>query len=254
MKEAFLKLGARLDAMSLRERVMVFAGSAALIVFVLHSLLLSPMLVKQKKLKAQISQNQNNISGIDDEIARKIDTFVLDPDVSTRASLAAAKAEVAALSDSLRGMQNGLVAPERIAPLLEKILRANGRLKLVALTTLPVVPMSEGRYDAAAAPPPVAKAEEAMLAAAQAPAPASAPASPAASAPPAKPTNLLFRHGVELTMRGNYLDMVNYMNALEGMPAQLFWGKASLAVEEYPNATLTLTLYTLSLDQKWMKL
>ncbi len=248
MKEAFLKLGARLDAMSLRERVMVFAGSAALIVFVLHSLLLGPMQVKQKKLKAQISQNQNNISGIDDEIARKIDTFVLDPDVSTRASLAAAKAEVAALSDSLRSMQNGLVAPERIAPLLEKILRANGRLKLLALKTLPVVPMSEGRYDAAAVPPPVAKAEEAMQAAGQAPAPASAPA------PPAKPTNLLFRHGVELTMRGNYLDMVNYMNALEGMPAQLFWGKASLAVEEYPNATLTLTLYTLSLDQKWMKL
>jgi MSHA biogenesis protein MshJ len=238
MKDVFLKWSARLDALSLRERAMVFAASAALIVFVIHSLLLSPMLAQQKRLKAQISQNQNNISGIDDEIARKIDTFVLDPDVGTRASLAAAKAEVGTLSDSLRAMQNGLVSPERIAPLLEKILRANGRLKLVSMTTLPVVPMNEGRYDAAApvAPPAVAGA---------------APA-PAVSSP--KPINLLFRHGVELTMRGNYLDMVNYMNALEDMPTQLFWGKASLAVEEYPNAQLTLTLYTLSLDQKWMKL
>ncbi len=38
------------------------------------------------------------------------------------------------------------------------------------------------------------------------------------------------------------------------MPTQLFWGKAKLEVEEYPNARLTLTLYTLSLDQKWMTL
>lgn len=239
MKDVFLKWGARLDALSLRERAMVFAASAALIVFVIHSLMLSPMLAQQKRLKAQISQNQNNISGIDDEIARKIDTFVLDPDVGTRASLAAAKAEVGTLSDKLRTMQSGLVAPERIAPLLEKILRANGRLKLVSMTTLPVVPMNEGSYDAAATP---------------AVPPAGPGAAPAPAAPPPKPINLLFRHGVELTMRGNYLDMVNYMKALEDMPTQLFWGKASLAVEEYPNAQLTLTLYTLSLDQKWMKL
>jgi MSHA biogenesis protein MshJ len=40
-------------------------------------------------------------------------------------------------------MQKGLVAPERMAPLLETILRANGRLKLVSLRTLPVEPLSE---------------------------------------------------------------------------------------------------------------
>ncbi|MDL2353629.1 MAG: hypothetical protein QFF03_00065, partial [Pseudomonadota bacterium] len=68
------------------------------------------------------------------------------------------------------------------------------------------------------------------------------------------PTDLLYRHGVELTVRGNYLDMVNYMDALEAMPTQLFWGRAELHVDEYPNARLALTLYTLSLDKKWMKL
>jgi MSHA biogenesis protein MshJ len=48
--------------------------------------------------------------------------------------------------------------------------------------------------------------------------------------------------------------MVNYMDALEGMPVQLFWGKAQLEVEAYPDARLSLTLYTLSLDKKWMTL
>jgi MSHA biogenesis protein MshJ len=38
------------------------------------------------------------------------------------------------------------------------------------------------------------------------------------------------------------------------MPTQLFWGRAQLDVEDYPVSRLTLTLYTLSLDAKWMTL
>ena len=55
-------------------------------------------------------------------------------------------------------------------------------------------------------------------------------------------------------MRGTYLDMLRYMAQLETIPMQVFWGKARLEVEEYPQATLTLTLYTLSLDKKWLNL
>lgn len=242
MKALYLKWSTRLDAMSLRERALVFAASAALIVFVVYSLLLSPLFLKQKVLQDQVARNQNNIAGVDDEIARKIDGFVLDPDVGNRARLLAIQAETAALSESLRALQHGLVAPERMSALLEKILRANGRLKLVGLRTLDVVPTSEGSYDAAlpvlAAPAPVTPGQSA----------------PPPAAPQPKPMNLLFRHGVELTLRGNYLDMVGYMQALEGMPTQLFWGRAALAVDTYPVATLTLTLYTLSLDKKWVKL
>ena len=69
-----------------------------------------------------------------------------------------------------------------------------------------------------------------------------------------KAPELLYRHGVEIVLQGSYLDMVSYMAALEALPVQLFWGKASLDAQQYPNSRLTLTLYTLSLDQKWMKL
>jgi MSHA biogenesis protein MshJ len=241
MKQVFLKWSGRLDGMSLRERAMVFAASAALIAFAVYSLLLSPLFQRQSELQGQIAKSQNLIKGIDDEISKKIDGFVVDPDIATRARLAGLKTEIGTLSDSLRAMQNGLVAPERMTPLLEKILRSNGRLKLVGMRTLPVLPMNEGSY--AVAPP---------LNAAPAAGQAAAPAASAAPAP--QPINLLFRHGVQLTVRGNYLDMVSYMSALEGMPTQLFWGQAALVVEDYPNAQLTLTLYTLSLDKKWMKL
>jgi MSHA biogenesis protein MshJ len=215
MKQQWQTFAARIDALSQRERIMTFAASAAALVFIVHMLAIGPLQRKQELLRSQVVQQQNTIAGINEQIAQKLKEAEADPDAPVRARLQAVREESARLTGSLRAMQQGLVAPERMAPLLESILRADGRLKMVSVRTLPVEPLS--------------------------------------AKPPAK-RELLFRHGVELTVRGSYLDMVDYMSALEAMPTRLFWGKAQLEAEEYPSVRLTLTLYTLSLDDKWMKL
>ncbi len=231
MKRHWLKFAARIDALSQRERIMSFVATAAALAFVGYVGLIGPLLDKQARLRSQVLQQQNNIAGINEQIADKLREAAADPDAPVRARLAAVRDESGRLGDNLRAMQQGLVAPERVAPLLESILRANGRLKMVSVRTLPVEPLS-GIGAKKATPDPVAAVE--------------------AKTKPGR--ELLYRHGVELTVRGSYLDMVDYMTTLEKLPTQLFWGKAQLEVEEYPSVRLTLTLYTLSLDEKWMKL
>jgi MSHA biogenesis protein MshJ len=237
MKQRWLTFAARIDALSQRERILSFAASAALLAFAVHMGVIGPLLRKQELLRSQVVQQQNNIAGINEQITQKLQEAGADPDAPARARLAAVRAESARLDESLRTMQKGLVAPERVAPLLESILRANGRLKMVSVRTLPMEPVSSivTRKGAAGALP-------------------NPNAAPDASAAANAKRDLLFRHGVEVTVRGSYLDMVDYMAALESLPTQLFWGKAQLDVEEYPSVRLTLTLYTLSLDEKWMKL
>jgi MSHA biogenesis protein MshJ len=240
MKRQWLAIAARIDALSQRERIMTFAASAAALVFLAQMTVIGPLLRKQELLRTQVIQQQNDIAGINAEITQKLQEAEADPDAPVRARLQAAREESARLTESLRAMQKGLVPPERVAPLLESILRANGRLKMVSVRTLPMEPLSaigakKGAGDAAT--------------------PAAAAAAATTGVGGSKPKQeLLFRHGVELTVRGSYLDMIDYMAALEGLPTQLFWGKAQLEVDEYPNVRLTLTLYTLSLDEKWMKL
>ena len=56
MKAQWIKLTAKLDAMSLRERAMVFAAMTCAIVFVAYSMVLEPLLAQQKKLLDEISQ------------------------------------------------------------------------------------------------------------------------------------------------------------------------------------------------------
>lgn len=62
----------------------------------------------------------------------------------------------------------------------------------------------------------------------------------------------VFRHGIELTVAGSYLDLYAYLAALEQIPTQLYWGRVEMSVASYPIATLKMTVYTLSFDQAWM--
>lgn len=57
---------------------------------------------------------------------------------------------------------------------------------------------------------------------------------------------LLYRHGVELTLRGGYFELTQYLAELEKLPARLLWGPAEMQVEKYPEVRLTLQLHVLS--------
>ncbi len=223
MKQRLLDMRARIDALSLRERGMLFAAAVALIAFAASYLVFAPMAARQGALRAQIAQQNLTVASIDAEITQKVQAHAVDPDAALRARLAAVQDEAMRSSTRLKTMRSGLVAPERMAPLLEKILAANGKLQLESMNTLP--PDTPSARSTAAA---------------------------TGGATPRR--ELLFRHGVQVAVRGNYLDMVDYMDALENMPNQVFWGRARLEVDRYPSARLTLTLYTLSLDPTWLTL
>jgi MSHA biogenesis protein MshJ len=235
MKRQWLQFVARVEALQPRERFMAFGAVVVVLVYLASALVFAPLARKEAALKSTLQQQVVTIDGIDADIAAKARAYANDPNDALRKRLGEVRAETARTSEELRTMQKGLVPADRIAPLLETILRANGRLKLVSLKTLPATTLGG---DAAPAPAT----------------PAATPAPAAATPVVVKAPDLLYRHGVELTLRGSYLDMVDYMHALETLPTQLFWGKAQLDAEDYPNVRLTLTLYTLSLDPKWMKL
>jgi MSHA biogenesis protein MshJ len=230
IKQRVLQLAARIDALSLRERGMVFGATIAVLAFAGHTVVLAPQDAKQAALRTQIEQQQAASAAIDGEITARVEGSRIDPDAQARTRLNTMQQEMGQLGSELLALEHGLVPPERMGPLVESILRANGRLKLVSMRTLPAEPLA-------------------------APGATAAPAAAAGTAPVAGgDVPLLYRHGVEVTVRGNYLDMVDYMSTLDAMPTRMFWGRAQLDVETYPTARLTLTLHTLSLDRQWMKL
>jgi MSHA biogenesis protein MshJ len=216
------KVVAKVDAMSLRERALIFAAAAFLLVSSIDALFLEPLLVKQKMLSAQVVQQQEKMKEAQSQIAALLQAKQADANSPQRERIRVLRQQIADGNAYLNDRRDKLVPPEKMAQLLEQVLNKNDRLKLVALNTLPVSLLIESSADA----------------------------------PPSQTTGLerqIYKHGVKITVRGSYADLLQYLTALEKLPTQMYWSVVKMDVVQYPAVELTLTLYTLSLDKTWLQ-
>jgi MSHA biogenesis protein MshJ len=220
LQERINKLVAKVDDMSLRERVLIFFAAAFLLVSLIQALFLDPLMQRQKNLSAQVVQQQEKMKEIQAQLESMVQAKQADASSPQRERIRQLRQQIAEGAAYLQERRDKLVPPEKMAQLLQQVLGKNDRLQLVALNTLPVSLLIEQSGDAAVAP---------------------------------VGEQLLYKHGVEITVRGSYADLLQYLNALEHLPTQMFWGVAKLDVVEYPTAELKLTLYTLSLDKIWLQ-
>lgn len=227
MRQYWDRLADRVDAMSLRERVLVFLMVAAVVLALMNVLLLNPLLAKQTRLSGQMKQDEGRLEAVHAQVQALVRESTGGADAARKERLLILKQQIAQVDDALRALQKGLVPPDRMASLLKDILQREGRLQLVSLKTLPASSILEDAQKGA-------PAEKIKASASSAEGP------------------LVYRHGVEVVVRGEYRELLDYLVRLEGLKWQMFWGKAELKVEEYPRSTLTLTLYTLSLDKTWL--
>lgn len=225
MKRLWQQYVARMDAASLRERVMVFAAVAVALIALASGALVEPEFIKQRRLSGEVAQRQGDIRKLQEQLQAVAIARGADPDQAMRKQLESVRARAAQAEAKLKDEQRKFVPPDRIGALLEEMLSRNRRLQLVDMRTLPAAAIDAG-----------------------------APAQkPAAEKPAAKPAaGTIYRHGVEITLSGNYLDLLGYLRDLEKLPSQMYWGKLELAVTGHPKVTMKLSVYTMSLDLAWL--
>ena len=209
-------LSNKINDRSLRERGLIFLMVVSVLVAIIFTLFLEPQLSKQKKLSQQMTQQQDQIKSIQSQIQALEGARSVDPDAANRAKLESLRIQLVQIKALLQVKQQQLIPPDKIAGLLEDMLNRNRQLQLISLQSLPASTVTGEEEQATAV------------------------------------EKEFFKHGVEISVRGNYFDLLDYMVQLEKLPIQMFWGKASLTVEQYPVSRLTLTLFTLSLDKPWL--
>jgi len=224
VKQYWELMQAKLEEKSTRERLMIFAGAAFLLVGLLNLALFDPLKAKQKAISAQMEQEQTQLQALQTTIQALQQSQHADAHSPLRLRINELRAAVREQDDYLESLQEHLVEPNKVPDLLQQVLQSNNKLQLVELKTLPVSLMVEK--------------------------PATVGTEKSARAESRVPT--MYKHGVQITVRGSYLELLNYLTALEKMPSRIFWGEASLAVEKHPDAVLTLTVYTLSMDKTWL--
>lgn len=233
MKRYWERIQAAIDDMSLRERAMIFVAAAFVVISLMNVILLDPLLTRQKILSAQVVQQQEKMKDLQAQMQNLLQAKREDEHSPLRDRLAQLKQQLQEQDSYLQSRRDRLVEPGKMADLLKQVLGNNGRLQLVELKTLPVSLLIEK-------PSGTGSAGQAT------------PANLPAAGNQQELQKQIFKHGVSITVRGTYPDLMHYITALEHLPAQMFWGEVSLNVEKYPDAVLTLTVYTLSLDKTWL--
>jgi len=221
IQERMEKITTKIDGMSVRERALIFAAAAFALVSLINTMFLDPLLAQQKRMSSQVVQQQEKMKETQAQLTSLLAAKQADEHAPQRERIRQLRDQIAQGDAYLKKTQDRLVPPEKMANLLEQVLAKNSGLQLVSLDTLPVALFIEPKSDAA---------------------------SKAGGA-----DKQIYQHGVRMTVRGSYADLLKYMAALEKLPAQMFWGNAKLNVVRYPSSELTLTLYTLSLDKRWLQ-
>jgi MSHA biogenesis protein MshJ len=144
-----------------------------------------------------------------------------DPDAEGRKQVDDLQRRLSGYDTELRGVQQGLVPPKQMAKVLEDMLNRDSQVRLVKLRTLPVAALVE-------------------------------PASGPAAKTPGSAKNVVYKHGLELTVEGRYLDLLAYQLRLENLPWRMFFARTNVNSVDYPKVFMTITLYTLSLEEAWL--
>ena len=227
MKEEWLKLSARFDALTLRERVLVLAGLVVGVALLFDYLALQPLAARKLRLERQVVEARNSMKVAEALLAGQVP--LTDPDDVRRSYRNALRQQLVDLDKSMQELQSGLVPPERMAKLLEAMLARSRGLQLLSLRTLPVQ-----RYETPALAPN-----------GKAPNKTAKPA-------PKDPERTVFQHSFEITLQGSYIELHDYLTQLEKLPWQMFWGRINVSTEQYPRLRATLTVQTLSLNKAWL--
>ena len=203
----------RIDALSLRERALIFIAAALVLVAFAYLGFLSPLMQTDKRLGREVAHQQTELALLQTQLQAMARSSEMGPDEANRAKLADLQRQLAQLDGEIGEAASRFTSPQHMRDVLQQILARNPRLQLVDLKTLPVDVF--GSSDARGPRP-------------------------------------IYRHALELTVSGSYLDLYAYLRQLEGLPTRLYWRKADLAAGDYPKVVLKLTVYTLSFDPSWL--
>lgn len=221
MPESIKRFGARIDAMTLRERTILFVSLLVALFLFADQVLFTSLRKQQKQMEQQISSQISQLNTINDQTARIIRDSTEDPDVVLRERLVELNKTYAQLEVSSADITRGLVSPREMTRMVHTLLRKNSALQLVKAENL------------------VAEAI-----------PITDTAKPATEGAKSGPT--VYRHGLRLQVKGGYVDILRYLHTLERLDWRVVWDEVQLETVHYPVTTATLTLYTLSLDKAWI--
>ena len=134
MKALLQQQALRINALTLRERAIMFISLAAALVAATDALVLSPRLAEQKALAQQLRQQSSDVDALRAQVAGP--ALADTPQARLARELLQLRTRLAELDTEIQRRAGSGASAMRLPTLLERVLRRHDRLTLVRLATL----------------------------------------------------------------------------------------------------------------------
>ena len=224
----------KFNAMSRRERAISLLAVLALLYLLWSLFVLAPVSADIDNLLVQKQTLDSRL--LDLQAQERVFTQAAshDPYAASKREIDYLQQRLETLDKELQALAVGLVPAELLPQVLHDVMSNIGDLKLLGMQTLPVqkLTITGAGVDANAAAPSTAL---------------TAAASPSKESLTQVSQQVdVYRHSVELKVRGSYFTVAKYLQELEALPWRFYWDKLDYRVDTWPQAVATLEVYTLS--------
>lgn len=214
--ERIAALEAAINARAARERVLLFGAAVVVLLLGWDVAVRAPLAERVRADQQRIEQLQSETDSYESarvQLSRQLGGDEGGADLATRLREQLDRVDRELAERTLR-----VITPRQMVAVLRDLLGDSPGLSLMALRNLgsrPVIREGAGDGEADAAP-------------------------------------RVFRHRIELVLRGDYFTLLGYLERLEALDWQFQWDALALETVNYPQAEARLELSTLSLAEDWV--
>jgi len=207
----------RLNTLEQRERIVITVLLVTVLGAIANFLIIDPNNKRSAEFKVKMVSADKTIKMLSDEAQQIKRNRDFDPDKEIKQERERINGRIARLDAQLEEFTVDLISPSEMARLLDDMLGEETGLVLNSLETLPAEPVVKQTT--------LKKTKEGDR---------------------AVTSDRMFRHGIVMVFHGDYFSALHYLTLLEGLPWDFFWDQLTYDVTDYPDATITLRIHTLS--------
>ena len=202
----FNKLDQQFSALTLREKSLVLISGIVLILFVGFTFLVEPQYVENQRVSLQLANKKVELQSVEQQLSLLQSALADDPNQDLQRRIDGLNQRIDLLDQEFATQMRELVPAQQMPLVIEQMLAESKRLKLIEFSSIEPVNVFANDSENADLP--------------------------------------LYQHGVRFVFEGRYIEILEYLETVEGFPWQLYWRAFDYQVDEYPNAMITIELFS----------
>ena len=239
MSKHFNLLQSMIDKLSTRERVMVMLGILAVIYMIWDTFMIVPLQSSNKTLLNQRVTIQGQVADLQSRLIIANGLLKNTARKKLISDISLVEKKIISFDEKILERLEGRVAPEYMIAMLRDVLNKNQRLELLSISNLPAEPLTSKEQQQTDSTGKQLTSKQLT--------------SKQLNSKPVDPDLAgVFMHSLELELEGRYLNILEYLQALEVLPWKIFWDHVKLEVLEYPKVRVHIKVHTFSLKDGWL--